>query len=57
MPLSQPARKTPFPLCAFCNEPLDFETAKTDGYGQAVHEECYLQKIDPKQAGKRDKKP
>jgi hypothetical protein len=30
------------PLCPVCNKPVPLETAKTDGDGRAVHEECYL---------------
>jgi hypothetical protein len=30
------------PLCPVCNKPVPLETAKTDGDGCAVHEECYL---------------
>lgn len=28
--------------CRTCGKPVAVETAKTDGDGQAVHEECYL---------------
>jgi hypothetical protein len=28
--------------CRTCGKPVAIETAKTDGDGQAVHEECYL---------------
>lgn len=31
--------------CSVCGKPLAVETAKTDGNGQAVHEECYLASI------------
>jgi hypothetical protein len=30
------------PLCPVCKKPVPLETAKTDGNGYAVHEECYL---------------
>ena len=32
-------------FCAICNELVKLETAKTDGDGHAVHDECYLDKI------------
>ena len=32
------------PPCAICNEPVKLETAKADGEGRAVHEECYVEK-------------
>jgi formylmethanofuran dehydrogenase subunit E len=28
--------------CTICHEPVPVETAKTDSYGKAIHEECYL---------------
>lgn len=28
--------------CSICNQPVDLETTKTDDYGNAVHEECYV---------------
>ena len=28
--------------CSICNRPVDLETAKADGGGNAVHEECYV---------------
>ena len=30
--------------CAYCKQPVELETAKSDEYGQAVHEECYVAK-------------
>jgi hypothetical protein len=39
--------------CHICRKPVPVETAKTDGYGRAIHEECYvlsvLQKATPSQ--------
>ena len=32
-------------LCVVCREPVSLEAAKTDDYGQAIHEECYVEKI------------
>jgi len=37
-----------FPICSLCNEPVELETAKTDENGNAVHEECYALKMQPK---------
>jgi len=28
--------------CTICHEPVPVETAKTDSYGKAIHEECYM---------------
>jgi hypothetical protein len=33
--------EAPF-LCCLCSEPIDLRTAKTDEYGKAIHEECYV---------------
>lgn len=33
------------PLCCICNAPVLLETSKTDEYGQALHEECYVLKL------------
>jgi hypothetical protein len=30
--------------CSYSNQPLQFELAKADEDGQAVHEECYVSK-------------
>jgi hypothetical protein len=35
-----------FPLCSFCGQPVIIESSRTDGEGLAVHEECYLLKIN-----------
>ncbi len=41
--------------CAYCNQPLELETTKTDEDGRAVHEECYVSKeITPIFANNRD---
>jgi hypothetical protein len=31
--------------CSFCKQPIRLETAKTDENGEAVHEDCYLQRL------------
>jgi len=33
------------PCCCICNDPVPLETSKTDEYGQALHEECYVLKL------------
>jgi len=33
------------PCCCICNSPVVLETGKTDEYGLAVHEECYVLKL------------
>lgn len=37
--------KPPTLLCAICSQPVVIERAKADADGQAVHEDCYFQKI------------
>jgi hypothetical protein len=44
-------------LCASCREPLDLTTAKTDEDGQAVHEECYVDKVRDKSPSNSKKPP
>ena len=36
------------PLCSICTKPVPLDTAKTDEGGRAIHEECYLQKLQSK---------
>jgi hypothetical protein len=38
-------RREYLPGCTVCKGPVDLRTAKTDGDGHAVHEECYLLNI------------
>ncbi|MHB8215089.1 MAG: hypothetical protein ACYDDS_03320 [Candidatus Sulfotelmatobacter sp.] len=33
------------PRCCICNDPVPLETSKTDEYGRALHEECYVLKL------------
>jgi hypothetical protein len=35
-------------LCSLCNDPVDLRTAKTDEYGKAIHEKCYLLQMQMK---------
>jgi thiamine biosynthesis protein ThiC len=34
-------------VCAICCQSVDLKHCKTDENGNAVHEECYVQKITP----------
>jgi len=36
--------------CAICFQPVPVETAKTDSYGKAIHEECFLASVRGKTA-------
>jgi len=36
--------------CTICHQPVPVETAKTDGHGQAIHEECYIVSVREKSA-------
>jgi hypothetical protein len=38
-----------FPLCSLCNEPVDLTTAKVDEDGNAIHEECYVLRMQKKE--------
>jgi anti-sigma regulatory factor (Ser/Thr protein kinase) len=42
---STPRGTQRLPACCICNSPVLLETSKTDEYGQAVHEECYVLKL------------
>jgi hypothetical protein len=33
------------PECVICRESVNPEESKTDEYGQAIHEECYVSKL------------
>jgi hypothetical protein len=45
------AGRVPLALqCHICRKPVPVETAKTDGYGKAVHEECYVSSVTQKSA-------
>ena len=45
-------RKSSPLLCRICGKPVAVETSKTDGDGQAIHEDCYLLKVKLEQASK-----
>ena len=36
--------------CSICNQPGALEIAKTDDFGRAVHEECYVLKLGSSRA-------
>ena len=42
--------------CHICSKPVAVETAKTDGYGQAVHEDCYIVQLTRKPAFGRSRR-
>jgi hypothetical protein len=47
----QGSKKEPAALvCRICDKPVTLETAKTDGAGNAVHEECYALKVNLEKA-------
>lgn len=39
--------------CAICSQPVSVETAKTDSYGKAIHDECFLDSVRGKTAASR----
>jgi hypothetical protein len=40
--------------CILCNEPVPLDSSKTDEYGKAVHEECFLLRMRLKRATSKD---
>ena len=44
--MTQPRTHTP--ICSICGKPVELETSKTDSNAEAVHEECYITKIESK---------
>jgi hypothetical protein len=34
--------------CTICKEPVNLRESKTDEYGQAVHEDCYVGTVEMK---------
>ena len=34
-----------WPICCICGQPVKLETSKTDEFGHAVHEDCYILKV------------
>jgi hypothetical protein len=47
----------PILQCRICSEPIPIETAKTDGDGQAIHEECYILSLTKKSLTKKNLTP
>ena len=43
--MTEPTRA---PLCSICGKPVELETSKTDSHVEAVHEECYARKFEPR---------
>ena len=41
--MSQPLRNVL--ICSICQQPVAVENSKTDENGQAIHEDCYLQRL------------
>lgn len=39
--------------CSICRQPVPLETAKTDGNGRAIHEECYIMSLSRETAASR----
>lgn len=40
------------PLCGVCGKPVQIESAKTDGIGRAIHEDCLVLKMKLEHASK-----
>jgi hypothetical protein len=41
------------PPCAVCEQPVNLEESKTDEYGHAIHENCYIWTVELKKPGRR----
>jgi hypothetical protein len=39
------SKQSPDTRCRICDRPVELETAKVDGEGKAIHEECYALKV------------
>ena len=54
---AQISPSTPLILrCRICRKLVPIETAKTDGEGQAIHEECYVTSLSQKAAVSRTRR-
>lgn len=51
--VSQKSKRTL--LCRICGKPVSVETCKTDGDGQAIHEECYVLELKLEQPNKGER--
>lgn len=38
-------RATAFASCVLCGDPIELEYCKTDEYGKAVHQNCYVSSL------------
>jgi hypothetical protein len=46
----------PILRCRMCRQPVLIETAKTDGDGQAIHEDCYLTSLTQKSMAAKNRR-
>ncbi|MGA2391141.1 MAG: hypothetical protein ABSF97_19435 [Candidatus Sulfotelmatobacter sp.] len=46
-----------FPGCRICHRPVDLRSSNTDEDGQAVHEQCYVEKLCALKLQTNQKKP
>lgn len=44
-------------LCSICKNPVAVETSKADEYGHAIHEDCYILKLQLFQSSQSSRKP
>jgi two-component sensor histidine kinase len=54
---SIPTGSQSLPACCICCSPVLLENSKTDEYGQAVHEECYVLKVCSESESLKDRAP
>lgn len=51
--VSEKVRRKPSPpYCRICGKPVAVETSKTDEDGKAIHEDCYVLKVQLEHASK-----
>jgi hypothetical protein len=41
------------PTCCLCDRPIEIEHSKTDEYGRAIHEQCYVARLALEMATKQ----
>lgn len=41
------------PICSICEEPVPLEESKSDEYGRAIHENCYVWTIELRKPPRR----
>jgi hypothetical protein len=44
-------------ICSICCKPVAVQTSKTDEHGRAIHEECYVLKLQLLHASEPSRKP